>query len=336
MATNNRIDNIGGVWYFPLYDNNGNITDYVSETGEVVASYAYDAFGRTIAQSGAMADVFPFRFSTKYYDAESGLYYYGYRYYSPELGRWLTRDPIEEDGGDNLYAFCENNGVDAFDALGLKWAISRTGDNFALAQGSYDSIHSLADIIGLAVGDYKKWASPLSEPIPNSPYQIIQCIKLRIPNTVIAYWAGDLGSFGKWWVNYNDGVEHLRGLGFRVNSFRHGEDVVSIPIQRQLMSATRGKWLQGFYFWGHGYRPYPSSGLTNSNGDLLVDYSSISLSYKLGITLLFACDSNSGMGSIASFSPGAIRVGHTGTLYPVNPWGYRVSDYIRHGDQGTK
>ena len=111
---------VGGVWYFPLYDNNGNITDYVSETGEVVASYAYDAFGRTIAQSGAMASVFPFRFSTKYYDAESGLYYYCYRNYSPDLGRWITRDPIEEDGGDNLYAFCGNNGMNRIDAWGLE------------------------------------------------------------------------------------------------------------------------------------------------------------------------------------------------------------------------
>ena len=109
---------VGGTWYFPLYDNNGNITDYVSETGEVVASYEYDAFGRTIAQSGAMADTFPFRFSTKYFDAESGFYYYGYRYYSPELGRWLTRDPIEEDGGDNLYAFCGNNGIGLHDPFG--------------------------------------------------------------------------------------------------------------------------------------------------------------------------------------------------------------------------
>ncbi len=109
---------VGGVWYFPLYDNNGNVTDYVSETGEVVASYTYDAFGRTIAQSGAMADVFPFRFSTKYYDAEANLYYYGYRFYSPELGRWLNRDPIEEDGGDNLYAFCGNNGMSYIDARG--------------------------------------------------------------------------------------------------------------------------------------------------------------------------------------------------------------------------
>ena len=36
------------------------------------------------------------RFSTKYYDAETDLYYYGYRYYSPSLGRWISRDPIKE------------------------------------------------------------------------------------------------------------------------------------------------------------------------------------------------------------------------------------------------
>ena len=133
---------VGGVWYFPLYDNNGNITDYVSETGEVVASYAYDAFGRTIAQSGAMASVFPFRFSTKYYDAESGLYYYGYRYYSPELGRWMTRDPIEEDGGDNLYAFCGNNGVGKVDPFGLsciKFETKQTDGTF-VEISSYDEI----------------------------------------------------------------------------------------------------------------------------------------------------------------------------------------------------
>jgi RHS repeat-associated protein len=84
-------------------------TGYLSETGEVVASYEYDAFGRTIAQSGPMADVFPFRFSTKYYDSETGLYYYGRRYYSPDLGRWLNRDPIEEEGGVNLYLAMDNS-----------------------------------------------------------------------------------------------------------------------------------------------------------------------------------------------------------------------------------
>ena len=89
---------IDGSPYFPTYDNNGNVTRYLDASGNTVAQYAYDAFGNITSATGPMADVFPHRFSTKYFDSETGLYYYGYRYYSPSLMRWLTRDPIEEQG----------------------------------------------------------------------------------------------------------------------------------------------------------------------------------------------------------------------------------------------
>ena len=102
---------IDGAAYVPLYDNNGNVTRYCDANGAVVASYAYDAFGRTIAQSGPLADVFRHRFSTKHLDSGTGLYYYGYRFYVPSLMRWLNRDPIREDGGVNLYGFCGNNAL---------------------------------------------------------------------------------------------------------------------------------------------------------------------------------------------------------------------------------
>ena len=58
-------------------------------------------------------------FSTKYTDNETDLLYYGYRYYSPALGRWLSRDPIEEQGGLNLYGFVNNDPVNKWDVLGL-------------------------------------------------------------------------------------------------------------------------------------------------------------------------------------------------------------------------
>ena len=64
-------------------------------------------------------DVFSFRYSTKYFDPETGFYYYGYRYYSPELMRWITRDPIGEEGGVNLYAMCGNSITWQIDYLGL-------------------------------------------------------------------------------------------------------------------------------------------------------------------------------------------------------------------------
>ena len=90
----------------------------VDESGTFVAAYEYDPFGNVVSSSGAEADAVPFRFSTKYFDSETGLYYYGYRFYTPELGRWINRDPIEEEGGENLYAFCRNDSISQIDELG--------------------------------------------------------------------------------------------------------------------------------------------------------------------------------------------------------------------------
>lgn len=60
-----------------------------------------------------------FGFSTKYTDEETGLCYYGYRYYDPEQGRWLNRDPIGESGGMSLYGFVGNDGLNQWDNLGF-------------------------------------------------------------------------------------------------------------------------------------------------------------------------------------------------------------------------
>jgi RHS repeat-associated protein len=62
--------------------------------GAIDAHYEYDPYGNSIVATGILAATNPYRFSTKYLDAESNLYYYGYRYYDPNTGRWLSRDPM--------------------------------------------------------------------------------------------------------------------------------------------------------------------------------------------------------------------------------------------------
>lgn len=54
---------------------------------------------------------------------------YGYRYYDPLTGRWPSRDPIEEEGGINLYGFVVNNGLAHYDVLGLKNACTDCNGN---------------------------------------------------------------------------------------------------------------------------------------------------------------------------------------------------------------
>ena len=85
----------------------------------VAAHYEYGPFGEPLVATGAVAAEMPFQFSTKYKDTETGLYYYIHRYYETGTGRWLSRDPAEEDGGPNLYEFVTNNPLMFVDLLGL-------------------------------------------------------------------------------------------------------------------------------------------------------------------------------------------------------------------------
>lgn len=88
-------------------------------TGKRVAQYDYDVFGNCIQESGSYASKNPFRFGGHYTDAETGFVYYGYRYYNPQTGRWLSKDPIGETGGDNLYSFVNNSPSNFADELGM-------------------------------------------------------------------------------------------------------------------------------------------------------------------------------------------------------------------------
>jgi len=105
-------------------DANGNVTGLVEGlSGTLVARWDYDAFGNLVSDwvslTMSSSALCPFRFSTKYHDPESQWLYYGYRYYSPETGRWLSRDPIAERGGVNLYGMVGNDAVNRWDYLGL-------------------------------------------------------------------------------------------------------------------------------------------------------------------------------------------------------------------------
>ena len=88
--------------------------------GTNCATYEYGPFGEVIRATGPMAKANPFRFSTKYQDDETDLLYYGNRYYNASTGRWLSSDPIGEDGGLNVYGFVSNDGINSWDAIGFE------------------------------------------------------------------------------------------------------------------------------------------------------------------------------------------------------------------------
>ena len=105
--------------YYYFADANKNIGQLMDSSGNTVAKYEYSPFGVQTLSTGTYASTNPFRFSSEYFDTETNLVYYNLRYYSPDLGRWLSRDPIEEAGGNNLYAMVNNNPVNSWDSLGM-------------------------------------------------------------------------------------------------------------------------------------------------------------------------------------------------------------------------
>jgi RHS repeat-associated protein len=89
--------------------------------GVTVMNVAYDPFGNII--SGTL--VGEYGFSTKPFVVGPDWYYYGFRYYDPVTGRWPSRDPIEEQGGLNLYGFVANDAITGWDLLGQKEPCSK-------------------------------------------------------------------------------------------------------------------------------------------------------------------------------------------------------------------
>jgi len=100
-------------------DGSGNITALIDAQHHVVARYRYDPFGNLQGLAGPLADANLIRFSSKEFHPPSSLVYFGYRYYDPNLQRWINQDPIAENGGLNLARFVGNNPIAFVDPFGL-------------------------------------------------------------------------------------------------------------------------------------------------------------------------------------------------------------------------
>ncbi|MNH03497.1 putative deoxyribonuclease RhsC [compost metagenome] len=115
-----RVDQVEGegqkVYYFHT-DQIGTPLELTDSEGEIVWQATYRSWGE-IEQLAVNEVEQNLRFQGQYFDAETGLHYNTFRFYVPEIGRFLTQDPIGLAGGDNLYQYAPSP-IGWIDELGL-------------------------------------------------------------------------------------------------------------------------------------------------------------------------------------------------------------------------
>ena len=113
-----------GNWFAYGWDLTKNICEVFGPSGYIRTAYTYSPYGH-VSVSGNVTQ--PRQWASEHHDTELAIVYYNYRYYNPMDGRWLGRDIIKQN---NLYIYCDNKTVNAWDYLGLQEGSIMARDDF--------------------------------------------------------------------------------------------------------------------------------------------------------------------------------------------------------------
>ena len=136
--------------YYYVTNLQGDVTNVLDASGNTVANYTYNAWGKVLTATGSMSSINPIRYRGYYFDTETGLYYLKSRYYDPELARFVNADSIVSTGqsfsGCNTFAYCGNNPVIRIDFGGNFW------------ETIFDVVSLGASIVEVCVNPVDPWA----------------------------------------------------------------------------------------------------------------------------------------------------------------------------------
>ena len=166
------IVSLNGTNCFPVCDGNGNVMGLVTTSGTIAAEYEYSPVGVTLKAVGPLAKANPIRWSTKPTDDETGVVSFQARPYWPQLAIFMTRDPIEEQGGLNLYGICGGDCVNRFDSYGLVWGNTPEGANLPFTKRDVLNALGFAQRNGIFGPGGKSWGQVYLA-IERSPHTVM-------------------------------------------------------------------------------------------------------------------------------------------------------------------
>jgi RHS repeat-associated protein len=235
---------IKGKTYYPVRDVRGSVIKLLDENKNAVKTYSLDTYGKTGSDLINIPDAIGFRylFCGCEYDAETGLYKMGTRYYDPDIGRFITPDPIGYVGGLNIYAYCHNDPVNFIDPTGLD------GFHLGLNPGwSHDAPQRWFGYFDWY--DVAACFPPLCFDINSAKFKMANGITLRLWKGTYRAWGGAGGEIGFY---RKDGYSLTRPELKKI-----GLVSTSLEIIRKLDGISLGKYTEKSpSFWTTVFKEY--------------------------------------------------------------------------------
>jgi len=169
------------VWHY-VTDHLGTPQEMYDQDGEIVWAADFSAYGLT-ARSLAQEVDNPIRFPGQYHDEESGLHYNRFRYYDPQVGRYVNQDPIGVIGGINTYAYVRNLPTRRADPLGL------------YDMAAFFNMHGVQERVSLGKWLSENGASPdeIAKALVPPPRRPIATAECRASGTLALGTGGSIG-----------------------------------------------------------------------------------------------------------------------------------------------
>ncbi len=218
----------GTAWY--LTDQVGSVHAIIDAAGTIVDQIVYDSFGNVLSETNPTSGD-RFKFTARELDAETGLYYYRARYYSPTTGFFISEDPIGFGGGDtNLNRYVGNNPLTYSDPFGLTAMVetSITSDSGKRAGSAF-----VSGTIGYACGYLEAWYN-------HDPNPALAATKEAVVGASIGAVLGPV-------IGQMPGMYQLMfGIGAAIQAVTSGEDIA--------IKGLRGACLVAEFAVGGGFR----------------------------------------------------------------------------------
>jgi len=234
--------------FLPMADHNGNIRALLDAgTGRIACEYEYSPFGVLVGAFGPAAGLCNLRFQSKYYDPETELYYFGYRYYDPASAKWLSNDPKGETADEpNLTLAFGNDPVNRYDPDGREaYIVYREFADAALKKKFPKQGHVFLAFDEKGISNVGKWRDKVYKKLgpyaPAGPQSAFPIWGTKIEDAPDANM--ETFSFHPWEV-YDEGEGHAYnvagillsassyiGYGDRIDrdAFRNARDNLNLP-----------------------------------------------------------------------------------------------------------